>query len=133
MGIVALDVDLNKKYNSILLPKNTAIPLPEPARDIYSTVVDNQTGIQVEVTEGEGEDLEFVRIIGKGTMKIPPYPKGAPVEVFFQYDNNGIIHISVHDLTAKKMLGEMTIERKSNRTKAEVDSMTQQIAAVEVQ
>jgi molecular chaperone DnaK len=131
LGVIAVDVATGKNYNSIILPKDTAIPTR--ASNVYSTMVDNQTGVQVEVTEGEDEDPAYVRIIGKGSMRIPPYSKGALVEIFFQYDNNGIVHVTVFDKTANKMLGEMFIERKSNRTDAEIDRMTQSIAKIEIQ
>ena len=131
LGVVAVDARNGKLYNSIILPKDTKIPTR--ASNIYGTIVDNQTELEVEVTEGEEEDLEYVRVIGKGSMRIPPYPKGAPVEVFFQYDNDGIIHVTVFDKTANRQLGELHIERQSNRTDIEVEKMKRQIASVEVQ
>jgi len=131
LGVVAVDGRTGKLYNSVILPKDTKIPTR--ASNVYGTVVDNQTELEVEVTEGEEEDLDYVRVIGKGSMRIPPYPKGAPVEVFFQYDDNGIIHVTVFDKTANKQLGELHIERQSNRTDSEVEQMKRQIATVEVQ
>jgi molecular chaperone DnaK len=131
LGVVVVDGRTGKLYNSIVLPKDTAIPTQ--ASNVYGTVVDNQTELEVEVTEGEEEDLAFVRVIGKGSMRIPPYPKGAPVEVFFQYDNDGIVHVTVFDKAANKQLGELHIQRQSNRTAAEVEQMKRQIAAVDVQ
>jgi molecular chaperone DnaK len=53
-------------------------------------------------------------------IDLPEYPKGAPLEVIFEYDSDGIIHISVIDSTAGKLLGELNIERKSNLTEEEV-------------
>jgi len=131
LGVVAVDSRTGSLYNSIILSKDTKIPTR--ASKLYGTVLDNQTEIEVEVTEGEEEDLEYVRVIGKGTMRIPPYPKGAPVEVFFQYDDDGMIHVTVLDKTANKQLGELHIERRSNRTASELDQMKRQIASVEVQ
>jgi molecular chaperone DnaK len=131
LGVVAVDGRTGRLYNSIILPKDTRIPTK--ASKIYGTVVDDQTEIEVEVTEGEEEDLEYVRVIGKGSMRIPSYPKGAPVEVYFQYDNDGIIHVTVLDKTSNKQLGELHVERQSNRTTAEVEQMKRQIASVEVQ
>lgn len=131
LGVIAVDSRTERLYNSIILPKDTKIPTR--ASNIYGTIIDNQTEIEVEVTEGEDEDLEYVRIIGKGTMKIPPYPKGAPVEVFFQYDDDGIIHVTVFDRSADKMLGELHIERQSNRTSTEVEQMKRQIGILDIQ
>ncbi|PRZ13256.1 hypothetical protein CLV36_10965 [Laceyella sediminis] len=53
-------------------------------------------------------------------IDLPAYPKGAPLEVIFEYDSDGIIHISVIDSTAGTLLGELNIERTSNLTEDEV-------------
>jgi molecular chaperone DnaK len=131
LGVVAVDGRNGNLYNSIILPKDTAIPTRKS--NLYGTIVDNQTELEVEVTEGEEEDLEYVRVIGKGSMRIPPYPKGAPVEVFFQYDNDGIIYVTVFDKTANNQLGELHIQRESNRSPAEIEQMKRRITPVEVQ
>lgn len=128
LGVVALDSRTGKPYNSIILPKDTKIATR--ASNIYLTLVDDQTEIEVEVTEGEEEDLDYVRTVGKGTMRIPPYPKGAPVEVFFQYDNDGIIYVTVFDRTADKMLGELRVERQANRSGEEISQMRKQIESI---
>jgi molecular chaperone DnaK len=126
-----VDGRTGKLYNSIILPKDTRIPTR--ASKLYGTVVDEQRELEVEVTEGEEQDLEYVRVIGKGSMAIPPYPRGAPVEVFFQYDNDGIIHVTVLDKSANKQLGELHIQRQSNRTATEIEQMKRHVASVELQ
>ena len=131
LGVVALDSETGRPYNSIILPKDTKIPTR--ASEVYGTVVENQTEIELEVTEGEEEDLEYIRIIGKGSIKIPPYPKGAPIEVFFQYDNDGIIHVTVFDKKVESLIGELHIERQSNRTPTEIEQMQRQIVTVDIQ
>jgi len=131
LGVVALDSVTGQLYNSIILPKDSKIPTR--ISKVYGTIVDNQTEIEVEVTEGEEEDMEFVHIIGTGSMHIPPYPKGSPLEVFFQYDNNGIIVVTILDMTANCMLGEVHIERQSNRSIAEITEMTKKIADMDIQ
>jgi len=130
LGVVAMDGRSGNLYNSVILPKDSKIP--GKASKIYGTVSDNQTEVEVEVTEGEDEDLEYVKVVGKGTMRIPPYPQGAPVEVFFEYDVDGIIHVTVFDRTANRLLGELQIKRESNRTDAEVQAMQKRISKVEV-
>jgi molecular chaperone DnaK len=125
MGVAALN-EYGQLKNSIVLRKDTHIPCK--VSDIFNTVVDNQTELHVQVTEGEDIELEYVAIVGETTMKIPPYPKGAPIEVFFEYDPNGIIHVTVFDLTANKSLGEMHIERKSNLKDDEVEAMKQKLS-----
>lgn len=130
LGVVALDSRTGKPYNSIILPKDTKVSTI--ASNIYMTLVDGQTEIEVEVTEGEEEDLDYVHIVGKGSMRIPAYPKGAPVEVFFQYDNDGIIYVTVFDRTADKMLGELVVEREANRSDEEIQRMRKQIGTIDV-
>jgi len=114
LGIVCLDMERRERYNSIILPRNTKVLTK--MSNVYSTISDNQTELEIEVTEGEEEDLDYVFTVGKVLVKIDPYPKGAPVEVTYEYDNNGVIHVSVYDLTAKKNLGEHYIQRQANLT-----------------
>ena len=72
LGVVAVN-ESNRDANSIVLKKGT--PIPCSVSDTFGTVVDNQTEIHVQVTEGEDTDLAYVRIVGEGAMKIPPHPR----------------------------------------------------------
>ena len=103
LGVIALD-ESERECNSIILRKNTEIPCR--ASDIFSTVTENQKQIRVRVTQGEDENIEYIEVIGEATVSLPPYPKGAPVEIFFEYDLNGQIRVSVKDLTTNRMLDE---------------------------
>jgi molecular chaperone DnaK len=129
MGIVVLN-EQRKEVNAIVLKKDT--PIPCKVSDIFSTIVDNQTQIHVQVTEGEDTDLAYVKIVGEGIMPISPYPKGAPIEVFFEYDHDGIIHVTAFDLTAKKQLGELHINRTSNLTEQQVQEKQQKMRVLSV-
>jgi len=131
LGVIAIDTSTGKPYNSIILPKDTKIPTR--ASNVYGTMDDNQIYIDVEVREGEEENLEFSHKIGKGTMEIPPYPKGSPIEIFFQYDDDGIVHVTVFDKKVNKLVGEMKIDRKSNRTSTEIAQMQSKIAKIDIQ
>lgn len=131
LGIVCLDLDRGEKYNSIILPRNTKVLTKMSS--VYSTVSDNQTELEIEVTEGEEEDLDYVFTVGKGLVKIAPYPKGAPVEVTYEYDNNGVIRISVFDHTAKKNLGELLIQRQANLTDSVKRNLKKTMDEIEVQ
>lgn len=117
MGVVALD-ESGQEFNSIVLKKDTVIP--SKVSGYYTTTVDNQSQLHLQITEGEDMDLDYVKIVGEGMIDLPDYPKGAPLEVIFEYDSDGIIHISVIDSTAGTLLGELKIERKSNLTEEEV-------------
>ncbi|MDY0152130.1 MAG: Hsp70 family protein [Candidatus Cloacimonas sp.] len=131
LGIVAVDMQTGKLFNSIVMPKDTTIP--SKASSLFSTVQDNQSVIEVEVTEGEEMDLDFVHKIGSGTITIPPYPKGSPVEVIFQYDNDGMIHVFVIDKITNKQIGELHIQRQANLTNSQLENMKKNIASIEVQ
>ncbi|MBA4601277.1 Hsp70 family protein [Thermoactinomyces mirandus] len=117
MGVVALD-ESGHEFNSIVLRKDTVIP--SKVSGYYTTTVDHQSQLHLQITEGEDVDLDYVKIVGEGMIDLPDYPKGAPLEVIFEYDSDGIIHISVIDSTAGSLLGELKIERKSNLTEEEV-------------
>ena len=132
MGVVAQDTLTKKEINSIVLEKNTKKPCK--TSNTYSTVMDNQTEIKVLITEGESEDLDNnIRILADQKINIDPYPEGAPVEVFFEYDADGMVHVRVFDLTAKKMLGdEIIIDRKDNLTEDEVNSKKETISKIQV-
>lgn len=125
MGVVALDESGNE-FNSIVLRKDTVIPARVSGH--YTTTVDRQSKLHLQVTEGEDSDLDYVKIVGEGMIDLPEYPKGAPLEVIFEYDSDGIIHISVIDSTAGNLLGELDIERKSNLTEEEVIEKQRRLA-----
>lgn len=129
MGVVAQN-EHNRLTNSIVLKKDTKVPCK--ASDLFYTVDDNQTRLHVQVTQGENEDIDDAIIIGETMMSIPPYPKGAPVEVFFEYDLDGIVHVKVVDRTANKSLGEMKIERKANLSEEEIITKSQRINQLNV-
>jgi len=103
LGVIALNDD-EREFNSIILPRNSRPPCR--ASDNFTTVAENQSHIRLRVTQGEDENPEYVEIAGEETISLPPYPKGAPVEVIFEYDHSGQIVVSVIDLTAKQKLGE---------------------------
>jgi len=129
LGVLALD-DFGKEKNFIVLARNT--PLGSKVSDTFATIAEGQTELHVRITEGEDADPTFVKLIGDGMMRIPPYPRGAPIEVFFAYDQDGVVKVTVFDVTAKKALGEMAIKRKSNFTEGDVREKQQKLAKVSV-
>jgi hypothetical protein len=111
MGVVA------NGRNHVLIPRNT--PIPCEAKHVVSTDTDNQTELTIQVTEGECEELEYVTVLD-AHLRIPPYPKGAPIELAFQYAVNGVIRITALDVTAKRSLGELELARKGELTDGQV-------------
>ena len=82
-----------------LIEKNTTIPLLEPARQVFSTVADNQTAVKIRVHQGEREMASDNKLLGQFNLDgIPPAPRGVPqIEVSFDIDANGIVHVNAKD------------------------------------
>jgi molecular chaperone DnaK len=133
LGVISLNPRKQlRRENSIVIPKNTAIPASESI--ILGTVEDRQDVYLCEVTEGEEVDPQFVRIIGTGDIKLPgTYPEDSPMEVSMCYDADGIIHVFVKDLVTNRPLGELHIDRKANLSEREVRAAQLRSAATEVE
>ncbi len=80
-----------------LIERNTTIPTKKGK--IFTTVVDNQSKVEVNVLQGEREIASYNKSLGRFELVgIPPAPKGVPqVEVIFDIDSNGIVHVSARD------------------------------------
>lgn len=116
-----------------LIDKNTTIPTKKS--QIFSTAADNQPAVSIHVLQGEREMAEYNKTLGRFELVgIPPAPRGMPqIEVTFDIDANGIVHVSAKDLgtgkeqsiqiTASSGLSEEEIKRliKDAETHAEED------------
>lgn len=118
LGVITLSDDRATDCNSVILERNTRIP--SRADRTYATVHDKQTELEVQVTEGEGENVDYVKVVGTSTLRIPPYPAGAPVRMTIGYDIDGMIEVSVYDVTAERELGRFEIDRESNMNSDDV-------------
>jgi len=82
-----------------IIPRNSTIPAS--AQELYTTGVDNQTGIDIHVLQGERELAKDCRSLARFTLKVPPAPAGLPrIEVKFLIDANGILQVGAKDLRA---------------------------------
>jgi molecular chaperone DnaK len=80
-----------------IIPRNSTIPAS--AQEMYTTGVDNQTGIDIHVLQGERELARDCRSLARFTLKIPPGPAGLPrIDVKFLIDANGILQVAAKDL-----------------------------------
>ena len=105
-----------------LIEKNTTIPTKKT--QIFSTAADNQTAVSIHVLQGEREMASQNRTLGRfDLVGIPPAPRGVPqIEVTFDIDANGIVHVSAKDLgTGKEQ--KIRIESSSGLTEEEIQRM----------
>jgi len=105
-----------------VIERNTTIPSRKS--QIFSTAADNQPGVEIHVLQGERQFSRDSKTIGKFTLDdIPPAPRGVPqIEVSFDIDANGILHVSAKDLgTGKEQ--KITITASSGLSKNEIEKM----------
>ncbi len=107
---------------TVLIPRNTTIPTRKT--DVFSTADDNQTTVEIHVLQGERELAIHNKTVGKFQLTgIPPAPRGMPqVEVGFDIDANGILHVSAKDKATGKEQ-KIRIEASSGISKDEIDRM----------
>ncbi len=108
-----------------LIERNTTIPTRKS--QIFSTAADNQTAVSVHVLQGEREMAKDNRTLARfDLLGIPPAPRGVPqIEVTFDIDANGIVHVSAKDLgTGKEQ--KIRVETASGLTEEEIKKMVRE-------
>ena len=111
-----------------LIQKNTTIPTK--ASQVFSTAEDNQSAVTIHVLQGEREISSGNKSLGQFNLSdIPPSPRGMPqIEVTFDIDANGILHVSAKDKATGKE-NKITIKANSGLSDEEVERMVQDAAA----
>ena len=105
-----------------MIEKNTTIPVRKS--QVYSTAADNQPAVSIRVFQGERPKAIDNHLLGEFNLEgIPAAPRGVPqIEVTFDIDANGIVHVSAKDLGTGKE-NTVTISGSSNLTKEEIEKM----------
>src|SRR5215475_12417194 len=119
---LSLGIETLGGVTTVLIPRNTTIPTKKS--EVFSTAEDNQTTVEIHVLQGERQMAVDNRTIGKFQLTgIPPAPRGMPqVEVTFDIDANGILHVSAKDKATGKEQ-KIRIEASSGLSDAEIDKM----------
>lgn len=105
-----------------LIERNTTVPTKKS--QVFSTAADNQTQVEINVLQGEREMATDNRSLGRFILDgIPPAPRGVPqVEVTFDIDSNGILHVTAKEKNTGKEQ-KITIQNSTNLSKEEVEKM----------
>jgi molecular chaperone DnaK len=119
---LSLGIETLGGVTTVLIPRNTTIPTKKS--EVFSTADDNQTTVEIHVLQGERDLAVYNKTIGKFQLTgIPPAPRGMPqVEVTFDIDANGILHVTAKDKATSKEQ-KIRIEASSGLSDAEVDRM----------
>ena len=119
---LSLGIETKGGVMTKMIERNTTIPTRRT--EVYTTAEDNQPSVEIHVLQGEREMSQFNKTLGKFQLvDIPPAPRGVPqIEVTFDIDANGIVHVSAKDRATGKEQS-ITITGQSSLDKDKIDQM----------
>src|SRR4051812_32724949 len=119
---LSLGIETKGGVMTRLIERNTTIPTRRT--EVFTTADDNQPSVEIHVLQGEREMAQYNKTLGKFQLvDLPPAPRGVPqIEVTFDIDANGIVHVSAKDRATSKEQS-MTITGQSSLNKDAIDQM----------
>ncbi|MBK5223508.1 MAG: molecular chaperone DnaK [Acidimicrobiia bacterium] len=119
---LSLGIETKGGVMTKLIERNTTIPTRRT--EVFTTAEDMQPSVEIHVLQGEREMAQFNKTLGKFQLvELPPAPRGVPqIEVTFDIDANGIVHVSAKDRATNKEQS-MTITGQSSLDKDAIDQM----------
>jgi molecular chaperone DnaK len=132
LGVTTLNITTRQDINSVIIPAGT--PIPATREETYFTVSQNQTQIDVELNEGDGEELEFVRQLGKSTGTFPrPVPREHPIRIQLSYTADQLILLKAFDGKDGTFLCELEVKRDGIMSKEDKAMARRFLESVKVQ
>ena len=125
---LSLGIETKGGVMTRLIERNTTIPIQRT--EVFTTAEDSQPSVDIHVLQGEREMSQFNKTLGKFQLVgLPPAPRGTPqIEVTFDIDANGIVHVSAKD-RATGNVQSMTITGQSSLAKDVIDQMVRDAEA----
>jgi molecular chaperone DnaK len=125
---LSLGIETKGGVMTRLIERNTTIPTKRT--EVFTTAEDLQPSVEIHVLQGEREMSQFNKTLGKFQLvDLPPAPRGVPqIEVTFDIDANGIVHVSAKDRATSKEQS-MTITGQSSLAKDDIDRMVKDAEA----
>jgi molecular chaperone DnaK len=125
---LSLGIETKGGVMTRLIERNTTIPTKRT--EVFTTAEDMQPSVEIHVLQGEREMAQYNKTLGKFQLvDLPPAPRGVPqIEVTFDIDANGIVHVSAKDRATNKEQS-MTITGQSSLAKDDIDRMVKDAEA----
>jgi molecular chaperone DnaK len=125
---LSLGIETKGGVMTKLIERNTTIPTKRT--EVFTTAEDMQPSVEIHVLQGEREMASYNKTLGKFQLvDLPPAPRGVPqIEVTFDIDANGIVHVSAKDRATNKEQS-MTISGQSTLSKNDIDQMVKDAEA----
>lgn len=125
---LSLGIETKGGMMTKLIERNTTIPTKRS--EVFTTAEDSQPSVEIHVLQGEREMAAYNKTLGKFQLvDLPPAPRGVPqIEVSFDIDANGIVHVNAKDKATNKETG-ITITGQSSLSKDDIDKMVKDAEA----